>query len=401
MTTRAGIPYTSLEALAGLREDQVRNKGEQRGSVRRVGDHWKIDFCEWRQDDQGNVGYRRTSRVVGPATGKDALSKRQAERQGFELYVAPANSVSHIPQGVATVSTFVTMRFIPDHVDTLKKSTRIFYRSLLDNHVLPTLGGMEVRAVSTHVVQRLISAKLHAGLSAKTIKEIRTVISAVFRHARAMGFYQGVLPTESVRVPAAVIPDKRALTRVQVELLIDAAPLKYRALLRFLAETGTRIGEALGLRWRNVNLGEEWRDGIPPRAVLIAENWVLGERGSVKTARSRRVVPLSMAALVALGKLKNLGDDAPVFAGRRGQPLDRHNLSERVMKPAAAKAGVPWATFHTLRHTFATLMDPHLTVSERQSLMGHASAAMTGHYTHADLDRVREAMERDVQGRVM
>ncbi len=50
---------------------------------------------------------------------------------------------------------------------------------------------------------------------------------------------------------------------------------------------------------------------------------------------------------------------APVFPSRDGTHLDPSNVAARVLKPAARRAGVPWAGFHTFRHTCATILFRH------------------------------------------
>lgn len=58
------------------------------------------------------------------------------------------------------------------------------------------------------------------------------------------------------------------------------------------------------------------------------------------------------------------------------------------------RRGAPWVTWHVLRHTCATLSDQAgLTVAEKQKLLGHATAAMSTHYTHPDMERMRLAWE--------
>ena len=65
--------------------------------------------------------------------------------------------------------------------------------------------------------------------------------------------------------------------------------------------------------------------------------------------------------------------------GRDGEPLDAGNLLRRVLKPAAGRAGVPWAGFHTLRHTAATLLFSRggWNAKQVQVALGHHSPAFT------------------------
>ena len=74
----------------------------------------------------------------------------------------------------------------------------------------------------------------------------------------------------------------------------------------------------------------------------------------------------------------------------RRAPLRPGNLRYRVLIPAAQRAGVPWARFHTLRHTCAAmLIDAGASPLRLQRWMGHHSAAFTldtyGHLLRDDL----------------
>jgi Phage integrase family len=73
-----------------------------------------------------------------------------------------------------------------------------------------------------------------------------------------------------------------------------------------------------------------------------------------------------------------------VFPSTTGSVLDADNLRRRVLKPAARRAGVPWAGFHTFRHTCATtLFHRGVNPKQAQVWLGHHSPAFTlAVYTH-------------------
>jgi DNA-binding CsgD family transcriptional regulator len=67
-----------------------------------------------------------------------------------------------------------------------------------------------------------------------------------------------------------------------------------------------------------------------------------------------------------------------MFSSRRGNRVDISNLRRAVFKPAFGRAGVPWATFHTLRHTCASLLVANgYSVKQVQVYLGHANAGFT------------------------
>jgi hypothetical protein len=65
-----------------------------------------------------------------------------------------------------------------------------------------------------------------------------------------------------------------------------------------------------------------------------------------------------------------------VFASRRGTRLDSSNIAARVFKPAAKRAGVPWAGFHTFRHTYATMLFRHGLNAKQGSNVARALACV-------------------------
>ncbi|MBV8080917.1 MAG: tyrosine-type recombinase/integrase, partial [Actinobacteria bacterium] len=74
----------------------------------------------------------------------------------------------------------------------------------------------------------------------------------------------------------------------------------------------------------------------------------------------------------------NTDAEALIFGGQHGKPVDVTNLYNRVFKPAARRAGVPWATFHTLRHTCATLLfRSGKNPKQVQAWLGHHAASFT------------------------
>lgn len=67
-----------------------------------------------------------------------------------------------------------------------------------------------------------------------------------------------------------------------------------------------------------------------------------------------------------------------MFSTTTGAPLDYSNTRRRVLVPAAQEAGVPWAGFHTFRHTCATrLFAAGRNAVQVQRWLGHHSPAFT------------------------
>lgn len=117
--------------------------------------------------------------------------------------------------------------------------------------------------------------------------------------------------------------------------------------------------------------------------------------GEVSRPKSRydcRDIPLSPAIAQRLWQLGRR-DGELLFTTSVGTRLNRHNIARDVLKPAAARAGVPWATLRTFRHTCASLLfaagkDP----KQVQEWLGHHDAAFTLRtYVHLLEDGVGDA----------
>jgi integrase len=168
-----------------------------------------------------------------------------------------------------------------------------------------------------------------------------------------------------VRVNAATAVDPPRAPRKEITVLdseqtrhllnIAAQGQKIAPLVTILAMTGMRIGEALALRWRDLDL----------RAGTIKVNRTLVEiRGQFsfqepKSNASRREVGIPQEAVDVLRALRSRIRGLPhperlVFTDSRGGPLRRSNLIRRDWHPLLKLANLPKTGIHSLRHSHAT-----------------------------------------------
>jgi integrase len=173
--------------------------------------------------------------------------------------------------------------------------------------------------------------------------------------------------------------------------------------LRLLVATGLRRGEALALRWPDLDLTNGL---LRVRGTLSRVNGhlVISEP---KTERSRRDVPLPPATVALLRSVKASQaverleaasiwvETGVVFTTESGRAVDPRN-SVRAISTTAKALGMSGVGLHTLRHSFATHMleaaVPLHTVSE---LLGHPSVAVTDDvYGHVSTEGARSAVDR-------
>jgi integrase len=197
----------------------------------------------------------------------------------------------------------------------------------------------------------------------------------------------------------------RVLSRKELAALIRAVPADHRLMVRLMAATGLRWGEAAALRRLDLILDGACSgcpcDGQPH--VHVRRAWSdKGQRMKPpKNDKPREVdLPASVADDLRDYLAATPGDpDGLLFPSKAGAPLRYSNMHRGRLKPAAKAAGVPWAGYHVLRHTYASL---HLArgtnIVALSHLMGHHSPAFTlSRYAHlvpgerpAPLDLERE-----------
>jgi integrase len=209
-------------------------------------------------------------------------------------------------------------------------------------------------------------------------------------------------PAAAVKRPGIARREARHASAVDVnKLLLSADGLRYRNVLVLIAATGLRRGEALALRWSDVD---------PERAVLVVRG-TLGRVGRLlitepKTDRSRRTLPIS-PALVTMLQAHRADQEAEriaardkwqdrglVFASELGTPVDPRNIL-RTIQIAARRAGMSDIGVHTLRHSAAVAwLESGVHIKAVADLLGHSSIAITGDiYGHTSDNTARAAVE--------
>jgi integrase len=380
-------------------DDMARRRGKQKGSLKIEGPSWIGYWNETVRAVDGTETWHKFSRVIGPKE----WTKKKVQREFDEAILQKLDTATQCPQSLATVAEFVSRKYALDVLRGLKPNTQIQYRSLLKKHILPAIGAKRLRDIRREHVQSLVWAKLDQRLSSRTVGHIRKVVSAVFDYAITINHYSGDNPSSHLRMPEKKdVRQKIAYTYDQAKRLLEFLEAPTREMVLTALCTSMNVAELAGLRWRYVNLTDQFSlvegEAIPPFRAAVRWNFTAGQFGTVKTGNRLRTVPLPQMVQEALLQFREAsnftGPDDPVFTSRNGTPIDANNVRNRAFKRASEKLGfrVNW---HAFRHTAATWAESAgMVMSDRVALMGHGSARMTQYYTHEDLNRQRESVER-------
>jgi integrase len=274
---------------------------------------------------------------------------------------------------------------------TLRPRTRELYAGQLRNHIIPTLGEVELADLTPPLIRHwyadLITKRGVSPITAaKVYRLLRTILTTAVEDElllRNPANIRGAGIERSEERPVATVPQLWALAR--------AVEPRYRALVLTAGLTGMRFGELAGLERRHVDLDNQ-TIRIAQQQIQLSDGTLLV--GPPKTDAGRRTIALPPVLIPYL--TKHLHDwvgpepDARVFAGEKGGALRPHVWLTK-WRRAVAKVGVEGLRFHDLRHTANTLAaSTGASTRELMHRMGHASSQAALRYQHATQERDTE-----------
>lgn len=254
------------------------------------------------------------------------------------------------------------------------------YRSTLDNHVLPAIGDLRLSELTVPLLDQFVHGKRES-VGYSTAKLCRSVTSGVCGYA----VRKGGTRTNLVRDIAAIEQDQRdgarAMTVAEVRGWLAILDADERAcakdlpdLVRFMLGTGCRIGEALGVRWADLDLtgGVVW---IRRTVIRVKGQGLVAK--PPKTRSGERILPLPTWLVVMLEERREVRNQGPVFPDSLGGYRDPRN-TERAHREARMGTAYEWVIPHTYRKTVATLMDGDgRTARSIADQLGHSRVSMT------------------------
>ena len=290
-------------------------------------------------------------------------------------------------------------------------SSRESYRSALNRNILPAFGDRRLRAITAMELQNFLNS--FEGMSASKVTVVLAALRGIFGAALADRIIR-TDPSEHLQRPKAAAPrEKPSLTPDQREAIRSLCAVHpkghYLALMYYL---GVRPGEARGLQWGDI----DWDNS----RVSIQRDIDYKDKaraGDLKTAKSRRVVPLPAALRTILLPLRSLpgyyiacgvSPDKPLAktSGERlwvemmrdcglARPLaEEERRTCRYRACDIRSEWVPLITPHALRHNYATICWEHgMDVYKTMKLMGHASIKTTmDTYVHVTDESLEKAI---------
>lgn len=271
----------------------------------------------------------------------------------------------------------------------LKPRSRALYQSLLTRHLLPTFANVALADISPESV-RVWHASMDPAkpsLRTQSYSLLRTIMGTAVQdraiianpcHIRGAG--------ASKRVKQI-----RPATLSELETIVTTMPQRLRLMVLFASWCALRFGELIELRRKDIDLTNgviRVRRG----AVRVDGRVVIGDPKSDAGSRDVTIPPHLMplvkehlAASIAGGR------EGLLFPAADGVSTLAPSTLYRVFYKARAAAGREDLSFHSLRHTGATLAaQTGATLAELMARLGHSTPAAAMRYQHAARDRDRE-----------
>ncbi len=327
-----------------------------------------------------------------------AASEPAARRLLAELWQASGRGLlpSRSPRQVPTLGEW-WRTWLERKRATLRPATVVAYEYSA-GRVVAELAEVRLPRLSPAMVAATFDRLRRGGMGSRSLSQAYTYLSGCLRQAVAEG-YLAQNPLVGVERPRHRPRERPTWTATEAERFLATCERSGRALAPLcglLLLTGLRRGEALGVRWRDVDLAA--------RTLWVRRQRTPRGEGPPKTKAAVRAVPLSERAVALLRKAwernPNRGPEDVVFVGAAARP-PHPDAVRKTLERLCQEANVPVVGVHGLRHVFAALataggLDPVALAR----VMGHRRPSLSlDLYAYSlGLERAAGAVERALGG---
>jgi integrase len=286
------------------------------------------------------------------------------------------------------------------HKKKLKTSTAYNYDRMAERFIIPELGNKLLHEIDSEEITLFFARREAEQLSSAYRLTIYQIVQSMFALAAAYKKVKENPVNPKLHRPTLERKEKPALAAEEIRRVIELANPEYRTLLFCIAITGLRIGETLGLQWRDVDFSR--------RRLSIDRTLWTNVVQPPKTEASRRALHLPSALADALQAHKATsrwdGPEDFVFSREDGAALNANSVRLYVLYPALEQAGIKRGRgthgFHLFRHSAASIVYAEMRdLTLAQELLGHTRLSTTADiYTHTSgsAEAATETLAREI-----
>lgn len=377
-----------------MNESKKSRKSNGSGYTFKVGNSWK---------------------TVIEVNGKPVTATNKSKQESRRLAKERAQKASKLNPGSIPNASKVTVGeyLIPwlenEHKNQIAYSTYRRYLGIAKNYIVTALGQIPLQRITKKEVALFLNSLSSNGVKPRTRNQALALLSVAFRSAVEAGLID-INPTNGIQKAAEPAKPIKPLNQAEVSKLLTASAGTFMHARLHIAFAGIRQGEALGLRWKNVDL-ENGVINIEEQAQKIAgqSTWV-----KLKTSMSVRPIHLSSSTIDALQRHKAIlaqmrlkagsswVDNDLVFPNSKGGILQSKVDYARWVKILKSN-GISPRRLHDARHTAGTLLYANGEGIETiRRVLGHSSVNLTSktyvHHAEAPLKSAAETMDKVFKG---
>lgn len=353
---------------------------------------------------------------IDPATGKERRTTRRGFKTMKEAKQAERNLLLDVEENGLPSNqsdgfqdpTFEELAslWLENYKTTVKPSTFENVRSKVEKMTEEHFEGLKLKKITVAYCQRVV---IKLSKSYVLYNHYLSVINRIFKYAVLMDVIDSN-PFDKVIKPKSRQTQRKGNFLTKEELkeflrLAQTATLSYfPPLVHLMAYTGLRQGEALALKWSDIDF-ENKKITVDKTAVRIKEKQTLQ---TPKTKNSKRVISIDPTTLSILKSWKKdqikiyfrngkhfEGDENFIFTNQQGEWVHIHNFI-RYFKRFITDHKLKSITPHGLRHTHASLLfsagvEPK-NISDR---LGHSTVQITlDLYTHITEEQRTDTVDK-------
>jgi len=352
-----------------------------------------VYFYYWVYDKEGNRKYRST----GKQNYNEALKYCRSLQIRGQLFKATSYSFDAYTRDFFIYETcpYISYRLLRGY--SYGKSWAKRQRSLLENIIMPYYKDIDIRNITSKMVDEFLLKLRQKNTGAKTLNHVLTAIKAIFGYGKKTGTIEEN-PAEGIKPFKVRTREKGIFTKEELfSLFATSHKLSeiWKNPIHFLvnsiaATTGLRLGEILALR----------PEYITETSIKVEHSWNRCEGLKGTKTGKKRVVPIS----IQLGKIlcnyiRENKVTGYVFSVNGKNPID-HKVVYKYFWYALSKIGITKEirinrniSFHSYRHTFNTfLLEAGVPPETIRLITGH-STNMTARYSHIQLNNMPGVIE--------
>lgn len=357
-------------------------KSFQRGCLQWHRNQWSLLY--WVKEAGGRRQKRESAAFIGCTDKKDKKTAKEIARE----FLDPINHSKAKPKSL-TFAEFVTSRWA-SYVKkrNMERSTLISYESIINKHLLPKFGAMEMAEITPGIVGDFFDAA-NRTLKPKTVTNIFALLNVMFDVAVEYELVELSPVRKRLHKPEAEQRDEKPTLEPQViSQILQRLPYAHRLFIAVIGILTVRVSEALALKWRNLD--------FQTRTLSLTHSVWNGQiKETLKTKASKRKFVLPEAMVNALASYHQQSKfpkpDDFIFPNAVGGPIEPGNFRKRVLYPVMDELKIKREDrrhgFHLLRHSAATILHRETgDIEVAQRALGHSRRSTTEDvYDHVEI----------------